>query len=192
MELYCDNLQDLLADKKVFKTHNPINNFDLIPIRTLPSAPRDKMVLIKSRLFEHTLLHVTFLSVSHVRSLCTTIQILFWIWPNLGFFSIHFYGFQFQNFPYISLRTFPYPDTYQLCYSRTLVKNIWLKKTKKGLSTYKIPRLKRYQVSKSCRRHLERGLKADQVVKLKTKKFPVIYTSHFKCLKQNFFVQISC
>ena len=102
-------------------------------------------------------------------------------------FSIHFYGFQFQNFPYISLRTFPYLDTYQLCYSRTLVKNIWLKKTKKGLSTCKIPRLKRYQVSKSCRRHLERGLKADQVVKLKTKKFPVIYTSHFKCLKQNFF-----
>ena len=37
MELYCDNLQDLLADKKVLKTHNPINNFDLIPIRTLPA-----------------------------------------------------------------------------------------------------------------------------------------------------------
>ena len=69
MELYCDNLQDLLADKKVFKTHNLINNFDLIPIRALPSASRDEM---KSRLFKvsNTLLHVTFLSVSHVRSLC--------------------------------------------------------------------------------------------------------------------------
>ena len=44
MELYCDNLQDLLADKKVLKTHNPINNFDLIPIRTPPCTPRDRMV----------------------------------------------------------------------------------------------------------------------------------------------------
>ena len=86
-------------------------------------------------------------------------------------FSIHFYGFQFQNFPYISLRTFAYPDTYQLCYSRTLVKNIWLKKTKKGLSTCKIPRLKRYQVSKSCKRHLERGLKLTKWLNWKPKNF---------------------
>ena len=51
MELYCDNLQDLLADKKVLKTHNPINNFDLIPIRTLPSDRIVKLSLDFSKIY---------------------------------------------------------------------------------------------------------------------------------------------
>ena len=133
MELYCDNLQDLLADKKVFKTHNPINNFDLIPIRTLPSAPRDKMVLIKSRLFEHTLLHVTFLSVSHVRSLCTTIQILFWIWPNLGFFFHSFLWFSISKFPLHFSSNFPLPRHLSTLLFKDAGQKYMIKKDKKGL-----------------------------------------------------------